>query len=290
MRDKNGEAGRLKLDNHTLLNFTFQGKTSTGETCQHQFSRPLYRPDKSYTDNEIIRYFDRFDSLNSLQKKYVLETMSLWSASGLLQVVRKSEGDASLGNVKHGATGVTRIRTGNVTLDKEEFEREISFYKQFGPSMKASKNAKGDLVEVRLNLVMAHEFGHQVDFVMATSVRERIAEAYEKKYKSCEKLHPLPPSYERRSEFLRIDQLDQRHFISGYAMQSVEEYWAECLAAFSVKETRAQLKILDPVTHQILSDLVLHPGTVLSRVLHETILALQASLRLGGEFTEDILS
>ena len=73
-------------------------------------------------------------------------------------------------------------------------------------------------------------------------------------------------------------------------MQSVEEYWAECLAAFSIKETRATLKELDPVTYQILCDLVLHPRTVLSRVLHETILALQSSLKLGKEFTKDILS
>ena len=146
VRNKEGEAGRVKLDPLSLLNFTFQGENSRQEPCQHKFARPLFRPDKSYTDNEIIRYFDRFDSLNSPQKKYVLDTMSLWSTSGLLQVVRKSEGDASLGNVKHGATGVTRIRTGNVTLDKEEFEREINYYRQYGPSMNTIKNAKGDYI------------------------------------------------------------------------------------------------------------------------------------------------
>ena len=51
---------------------------------------------------------------------------------------------------------------------------------------------------------MVHEFGHQVDFVMATSAREQVAEVYEKKFKNCEKLHPIPPSFEGRSELLRI--------------------------------------------------------------------------------------
>ena len=129
MRNQNAPNGRLILHENILLNFSFAGKNSEGNNWQHQFNRPLYRSSSSYTDNEIIRYFDGFDKLNAQQKKYLLETMTFWSKSGILQVVRKSEGDASLGNVKHGATGVTRIRTGNVTLDKEEFEREVDFYK-----------------------------------------------------------------------------------------------------------------------------------------------------------------
>lgn len=179
VRDKNGPTGRIKLNENTLLNLAFAGQNSRGENWQHQFNRPLYRPDRSYTDNEIIRYFDGFDALNALQKKYILETMALWSQCGILQVVRKSEGDASLGNVKHGVTGATRIRTGNVTLDKEEFEREVNFYKKYGPTMNA-QNGLGHL-EVRLNLVMAHEFGHQVDFVMTAAVQEQVVELFEKR-------------------------------------------------------------------------------------------------------------
>ncbi len=287
--DKSAAASKLKLSENTLLNFSFQGTNSRGENWQHQFTRPLYRPGKSYIENEIIRYFDRFDSLSSTQKKYVFSTMSLWAACGILQVVRKSEGDASLGNVKHGATGVTRIRTGNVTLDKEEFEKEIDYYRQYGPIWNVPKISR-DYLEVRLNLVMAHEFGHQVDFLLTTSVQEQINELYEKRWQSCERFHSLPANFECQSELLMLNQFEGRHFISGYAKTAVQEYWAESFAAFSVKETRAGLKELDPVIYQILSKLVLEPTSVLSRVMHETIIALQASLKLGGEFNEDILS
>ncbi len=286
IRQKGGTADRIKLDNITLLNFIFEGKNSKGDNWQHQFARPLYRPDRSYTDNEIIRYFDGFDALNALQKKYILETMALWSSCGILQIVRKSEGDASLGNVKHGATGVTRIRTGNVSLDKEEFEREVNFFKKYGPIMNVSKNGKGQL-EVRLNLVMAHEFGHQVDFVLMAAVQEQVLELYEKRKKGCDKLHRLAGP-DQSSELLMPQQLEQRHFISGYAKASAHEYWAESLAAFSLKETRDYLKEVDPVIYQIMVSLIKNPTAVFSRVLHETLIGLQASLRLGGEFTDEL--
>ena len=288
-RDKSAPSGKRKLSENTLLNFSFQGQNSQGADYQLQFARPLYRQGKSYTDNEIIRYFDGFDSLSSPQKKYVLSTMSLWATCGILQVVRKSEGDASLGNVKHGATGVTRIRTGNVTLDKEEFEREIEFYRQYGPTWNVPKISR-DYLEVRLNLVMSHEFGHQVDFLLAQSVQEQVAELYEKRWKSCEKVHTLPANWECPSELLMLNQFERRHFISGYAKTAVQEYWAESFAAFSLKATRMILKELDPAIYQILSKIVLEPTSVLSRVLHETILALQASLKLGGELTDNILN
>ncbi len=288
VRHKDGEGGRFKLDSTSLLNFVFDGITHRGENCRHQFNRPLHRGDRSYTDNEIIRYFDGFDALASIQKKYVLETMALWSSCGVLQVVRKSEGDASLGNVKHGVTGVTRIRSGKVTLDKEEFEREVNYYKQHGAMMTVSKNVR-DYLEVRLNLVMAHEFGHQVDFVLQSGVQEHILELYEKRRKSCDKLHALPTSLDNQSELVLPPQLEKRHFISGYAKSSAYEYWAESLAAFSVKETRVHLQEFDPGIYEILKSLVLSPTKVLSRVLHENISALQASLKLGGEFADELL-
>ncbi len=283
VRDKNGEGGKVKVEGTTLLNFTFEGISSTGANCQHQFRRPLYKIDRTYIDNEIIRYFDGFDALNNLQKKYVLETMALWSSCGLLQIVRKSEGDASLGNVKHGVTGVTRVRTGKVSLDKEEFEREVNYYKQHGAMMIVPKNIV-DYLEVRLNLVLAHEFGHQVDFVLTSAVQEQVAELYEKKRKSCDKLHPLPDENESPSELLMRQQIEKRHFISGYAKSSAYEYWAESLAAFSIKTTRDHLREFDPVMYDILTNLVLAPTKVLSRVFHENITSLQASLKLGGEF------
>jgi hypothetical protein len=135
---------------------------------------------------------------------------------------------------------------------------------------------------------MVHEFGHQVDFVLTAAVQEQVFELYERRKRGCDKLHPLPDR-DNQTELLMPQQLEQRHFISGYAKSSAHEYWAECLAAFSLKETRGYLKELDPVMYGIMLNLVKEPTQVFSRVLHETLLALQASLRFGGEFSEELL-
>jgi hypothetical protein len=102
-------------------------------------------------------------------------------------------------------------------------------------------------------------------------------------------LHPPPQQYKGYSELLMTHQVDQRHFISGYAKTSMHEYWAEAVAAFSVKETREILRKFDPAVHQFLTDIVLRPTTMLRVVLHETITALQASLRVGEEYRDDLL-
>lgn len=153
--------------------------------------------------------------------------------------------------------------------------------------MNAQKSGVGHL-EVRLNLVVAHEFGHQVDFVVTAAVQEQVLELFERRKRVCDKLHPMPDS-DNQTELLMPQQLEQRHFISGYAKSSVFEYWAESLAAFSLKETRAYLKAIDPPIYEIMVNLVKNPTAVFSRVLHETIISLQASLKLGGEFTDELL-
>ena len=113
------------LDENSQLASSFAGTKSNGDPFRCEFARPLYKSDRKYFENEILRYFEEYGSLNGPQKKYVVENMKLWASSGILQVVRKSEGTAALGNVKHGAAGVTGVRTGFVTLDREEFDRDI---------------------------------------------------------------------------------------------------------------------------------------------------------------------
>jgi hypothetical protein len=288
-RDPSAPEGLRQFDDHTQLMTTFQGAKSNGSPWQFEFNRPLFRKDRSYSENEIIRYFQGFDNLSALQKKYVVETMLLWAHTGILQVVRRSEGDASLGNVRHGAAGVTGVRTGNVTLDREEFEREIDLYQQFGALAVVSKGIR-NLTEVRINLVVAHEFGHQLEFVLTQSAQRRITELYEQRKKNCERMHPLPPNYNGFAELLEPQQVMIRHFLSGYSRTSMHEYWAECVAAFSIKDSREKLKEMDPAVHSMLEDVVLRPTTMLQLTLHDTIASLQASLRLGGEFDDNLLA
>ncbi len=289
MRDGVNKVARVKLDENSQLTTIFEGKKSDGEPWKHEFVRPLYRKDKSYSDNEIIRYFAEFDKLKTAQKKYVCESMNVWAASGVLQVVRKSEGNCMLGNVKHGAAGVTGVRTGYVTLDKEEFEKEITLFAKFGSSAVVSTRFK-PFLEVRINLVVAHEFGHQLEFCLSQATQNKIRDLYEARVKLCDSKHPLPPEYEGLSELLTPQQVPERLFISGYARSSKHEYWAECVAAFSVKDSRDYLKKLDPEIYQILLEVITKPENVMRRVFYDNVLELQSSLRVGGELTANLIN
>jgi hypothetical protein len=289
-RDRINKEPRRKLDETVQLTTQFKGKKSNGEKWEYEFIRklPQYRKDKSYSDNEIIRYFRDYDTVNTAQKKYVIDSLRIWSSSGILQIVRKSEGDAALGNVKHGAAGVTGVRTGMVHLDKEEFEKEITLFKRFGAVAVLSTHFKPH-VEVRVNLVVAHEFGHQLEFVLSQKTQEQIQELYEQRKKQADKLHPAPSDYEGGSELVTPEQVFKRIFVSGYSRSSWHEYWAECVAVFSVREGRDILKAMDPAAYDILVKVIFAPHTVMRPVFHDTMQALQSSLRLGGEFTDKLL-
>ena len=283
---------RREIDDSFQLSTTFNGVRSDGEPFQVDFVRklPHYRKDKSYAANEIIRYFEDFDKVNAAQKKYVLDSLNLWASTGILQIVRKSEGNAALGNVKHGAAGVTAVRTGMVHLDKEEFEKEVGYFKQWGTFAVVMPNRRmPEYLEVRINLVVAHEFGHQLEFVLSQKTQEHIQDLYEKKKAHCNKMHPPPSDYTGHAELVQKDRVFSRIFISGYAKSSHHEYWAEAVAAFSTVEGRAALKKLDPAVYEILKATVTDPRSVLRPVFYDTMLALQASLRLGGEFHDRIL-
>ena len=289
LRDLIEPKTKRSINETTQLNTNFFGVKSTGVPWKHEFVRPLHRKERTYADNEIMRYFVGFDNLTMPQKKYVFETMSLWSASGILQIVRKSEGDASLGNVRHGAAGITAERTGNSTYDKQEFEQEVELFKLYGPVAVVAAKSPKDYTEVRLNLLVPHEFGHQLEYLITESTVDRITDIYKQRRQSCNISHPLPADFTAKTELLKPQDVARRHFISGYAATSMHEYWAESVAAFSIKDSRAMLKQYDPALHQILTDIILRPKNVLRRTFHETIQDLQLGLRLTGELKDELL-
>jgi hypothetical protein len=274
------------LDETSQLSTVFKGSASNGQDWSYDFSRPLYRKNKSYWENEIIRYFENYDKLSMPQKNYVLKNLELWSRLGLVQIVRKSEGTAAIGNVRHGTAGVTGVRTGYVTFDKEEFEREVEQFKQFG-ALSVVATRLNSFVEVRSNQVVAHEYGHQLEFVLSQAAQEEIHELYNKKADASNKIFPSPRGYEGSSEIIPPDKLEKRLFVSGYSRSSFHEYFAEGVSTFSVKESREVLKQVDPELHAFLLKLVSHPEQVVRTVLVDTVLALQASLRLGNELNNE---
>lgn len=283
VRDHRTRTPRRSLDESATLNLYFDGLKSSGKEWRHEFLRPLARKEKPYFENEIIRYFQDWDKVNLNQKKYVLDSLEIWARSGILQVIRKSEGNAALGNVKHGAAGVTRVRTGMVDLDASEFERDLDLFKRFGPMAVISTSIQ-PYVEVRINLVVAHEFGHQLHFCLSAAAQNRIEEFYAARIKRSAKLCPPPGNYDGASELLRPEYLPNRMFISGYAKSSIYEYFAESVAAFSVAESRKTLREMDPAIHKLLTDLIYQPETAIAATLSEQVLDLQSSLKMGGEF------
>jgi len=288
-RDERFPETLRKMDENSQLSTLFQGTKSNGQAWRHEFQRQLYKPDKIYWENEINRYFEDMDRINAQQKKYIYDTMKFYADSGLLHMVRKSEGGAALGNVRHGASGVTQVRSGKVNLDRDEFEREVQFFKKFGALMAVPSQCK-PYVEVRINLVVAHEYGHQLEFCLTQATQDRINEIYQKRLHACNRLHPLPEEAGTVSELIQPHQFEERIFVSGYARSTVHEFWAECVAAFAIKESRDVLKQIDSEIYDLLMEVVLKPERVVSTLegKRENILALQTSLRVGGILTEDV--
>lgn len=279
-----------RLDENSQLSTTFQGIKSNGTPWQHEFTRSIHRTDKPYWENEVMRYFEDIERVNQAQRLYVFDTLRLYAMAGLLQVVRKQEGVAGLGNVKHGAAGVTGVRSGNVTLDRVEFENEVGWYKKFGAFMHIPITALRPYIESRLNLVVAHEYGHQLEFCLSQAVQEKITELHQRRLRTADRLHPPPASdFEDGSELLLPQHLEERIFISGYSRTSWHEYWAEAVGAFAVPVGRAELRKRDPEVYQIMCDVILQPEQVLRVNLQDAMLSLQASLRLGGEMPDNIL-
>lgn len=281
----------IEIKETSQLQTDFKGVKSDGSPYVYAFERPLHKQkDKPYSENEIITYFDLdWHKLNEKEKAYIVDSLRLWTRTGWLQIVRKATGAgrAMFGNVRHGASGVTGVLTAYVTIDRGEFETEIRFFENYG-ILSRHKRAEGS--EIRVNLVVSHEFGHQLEMTLSQACRDRIQNYYDAKIKLCKEKHPPPPGFENGAEMLQDHQIEDRCFISGYSRTSMHEYWAEALAAFSMYESRYELKRIDPQIHDLLVELVFSPETLLSPGLQEMALELQASLRVGGELTDDLLN
>ncbi len=282
VRDYATRVAKRELDEHSCLNFSFEGKKSNGEPLNTEWTRKLSRRDKPYSEDETIRYFMDYDQLKGQEKKYLFDNMKLWAVSGILQTVRRNEGNCALGNVRHGAAGQTGVRTGNVTLDRDEMGRDLDMFYKHGPFAVVYTRYQPYL-EVRINLVVAHEFGHQLEFILSKATQDEIFDLYEKMLRQCDKQHPLPDEYPGASELLKQHEVSKRIFISGYARFSSHEYFAESVAAFSIEESRRYLKEHDPRLYQIIESLFYEPEKVIRPVLKDQLHSLQASLRMGKE-------
>ncbi len=233
----------------------------------------------------LSNYLLGYDDLNPNQKRYVLESLQLWYSCGLLRLAYKLEGGAKFGKLKYGAICSASVRSGIVTIDLLELEKEVESYERYGP-LKLMPSTVAGYYEVMLNLSVSHGFAQQIRFCLSQDAQDHIQKLFESRLTQCDTLHPLPEVARRSSELVR-DAQDQRCFISGWARQSWHHYWAESMAAYSVKECREKLRNLDLEIYDVISELIFHPEKLLSPRIIETLEAIQRELREANQFSLD---
>lgn len=81
----------------------------------------------------LKKYFLDYESLEINQQKCVSDCFNLWYLSGLLKTVYKTQGGADFDTLTDGATVACSVRTGNVKIDRENFQREVQSFERYGP-------------------------------------------------------------------------------------------------------------------------------------------------------------
>jgi hypothetical protein len=240
-------------------------------------------------DNIIADYFEGFESLSATQQNYVVESLNVWKASGLLQVVMEGKVKMFFGKLKEGSSACVNVDTGNAVLSADEFEREVKFFQRFGVLMAVPTRVPG-FIEVRLNAVVSHSFAHQLQFVLSKRTQERILELYRIRLDNCNRLHPAPEGSTLTSEVFAQAQFADSVFVAGYARTSPHEYFAEAVSAFSFKDGRDRLKEVDRDIYQLLVDLIYQPEGMLIPDREKSLLEIRAQIKAGGGLPRDFLN
>lgn len=247
----------------------------------------------------ISKYFDGFDNLSAEQQNFIFACLSLWDSSGLLAVIVDNQKRAYLGKAfpresmeERAARSLQQDElkaAGHVVIDEQELDREVGFYRRFGPLSSARPSSKHALVEVIINGCVAHEFAHQLQPILSDSTKEQVAALHKVRLELCDRIHPVPEGSRVPAEQVPEDKLDERVFITGYARTCPDEYWAESSVAFSFKESRQKLKAIDPEIYQVLSDLIYSPTGRIHPDWQEAVLASQSEQRASGVLTDGLL-
>jgi len=252
------------------------------------------------TAPELPTYFAGFDDLTDDQKAYVASCLDIWIASGLLSVVvnrgKQAEMFATPEDRYERATSYRtlveeRRASGHVVFDSKELERDMAGFQKFGPlasSRPMLSNAK--MIEVRGNMCVSHEFGHQLLDILSFSAKERLQSFYKARLDRCNKVHPLLEGYSGNSELVALEQANERVFITGYSRSEPYEYFAEAVGAFSFKQSREQLKVIDPEIYQFLCDLIHKSEGMFDPTWQDAVSSAQIQQRASGALTDDLLN
>ncbi len=231
----------------------------------------------------LTKYFLDYPDLSANQRQYVADSLRLWYLSGLLKTVYKTQGGADFDTLAAGTTVACSIRTGNTHLDHASFEREVQSYERHGP-VSSGADSNSNLYDSHFNLSLVLGLGFQIEFCLSEETRETVRALYEAR--------PTPRKQQHNSgetSDVQKRSLGNLSFGPGMHDDSYHHYWAESLAAFSFKQTRDQLLKSDPKIYAILSDLVMHPESIINSKLREDVLANRKELAEANETASNLL-
>jgi hypothetical protein len=125
----------------------------------------------------------------------------------------------------------------------------------------ARSNYKMKLVglEVRFNVELTRLFAGQLLLLVSEEFLTDLETRFRNRLLQCSTDITV-----NMSELVDEKNINTRSFITGRARRSAHEYWAESVAAFSLKKSREELQWLDCDMHACILDFVRHPESYLS--------------------------
>ena len=201
----------------------------------------------------LSEYFVDISKMDSETQQYMSKTLSFYEQTGILELLVQSN--------KRGKLAGNEIRNGKSAWQEGNFavhnlgelERETKFYGKFGGLM-AIPSSRIPLIEVRVNLIVAHELAHQLQDYLSSELVDRLKLIFEATLSACKH-----ESTENQSEVVLDHDVASRHFVSGYARTGFWEYWAECFACFADQGAMKALKETQAEAYDLLCQLFLHP-------------------------------
>lgn len=277
--------------------------------------------------NGVGSYFQAIDSVDQSVRDYIEQSLHVFSASGLLKIAatvgkcqqlqsqsvsdQLDELERQRSNLKaqydlapdpalsaklddlteqfrrvdaevgrHGDT---------TTFSRRELDTVSRLFNQWG-AVAFTIRDEGTKVEARLNLLVAHQFAHHVRELLAPHVKQRVDQLFASQLAVCDHANEAgAPELLTRDPQSKSADFNARHFISALARTSVEEYWAESAAAFSIQTSRDSLRLIDSQMFELLRELVLAPDTMVADQYQEHVRAVHQGNGITAESVQKCL-
>lgn len=228
--------------------------------------------------SNISRYFEGFSKLNVDAQQYLKTTLSFFDKCGFVGLLIKYGKHARLEALGERLSWQDNDYS---VVDRVQFEREIVFFQKFGAFM-AIPNVQKPLIEVRLNLVVAHEMAHQIQMLLQEKWLDKFVKLYNERQQVCTHSVGMP-------ELILPEELEQRHFITAYARLSPWEFFAESFCCFAVRDAHLELRAIDSEVHEHLCELFHSPERVIEMPWKMTLASMRAFHKVDKDLVLKLL-